>query len=170
MNTRPTWDDTFIDLCFSIAKRSKDRSTKMGAVVVGPNKEPRSMGYNGFPRNCNDDIEERHLRPKKYLFSAHSEQNCIFNAARVGVKLEGCIMYIGGPPCADCARAIIQVGILEVVCASTIAPRRWRDSCDASLEMLTEAGIMVRLPNSPDRITCWQYPNQDGWGDDRNRP
>jgi dCMP deaminase len=166
---RPTWDDTFIDLCYTIAERSKDRSTRVGCVIVGPHKEPRSMGYNGMPRSIQDDVDERHERPMKYLYMEHGERNAIYNAARMGTSLDGCSLYVLGPPCADCARAIIQSGIIEVICASKLAPSNHEANCEASLQMLHEAGIAVRLPNSIEAIEEWDYVNTDGWGDQRCR-
>ena len=75
-------DDRFMNLAY-VAEWSKDRSTKVGCVVIGPDREVRSMGYNGFPRGINDEIERRHARPDKY--TEHAERNAIYNAARVGV-------------------------------------------------------------------------------------
>lgn len=170
MNKKPSWDDTFIDLCLTISKRSKDQSTRVGCVIVGPNKEPRAMGYNGIPRNCNDDLPHRHIRPHKYFYMEHGERNAIYNAARSGVSIDGCSLYVLGPPCADCARAIIQSGIKEVICASLKAPINYKENCEASLEMLLEAGILVRLPNTHFGIDKWEFANETGWGDERSRP
>src|SRR3972149_4666305 len=104
------WPEFFFALAALAAKKSKDRSTKIGAVVVGPDNEVRSLGYNGFPRGINDDVEERHRRPAKYLWSEHAERNAIYNAVRAGICLRGCTMYVHSHPCVDCARAIIQSG------------------------------------------------------------
>jgi dCMP deaminase len=168
--TKPSWDDTFIELCYTIAERSKDRSTKVGCVIVGPNRELRSMGYNGMPRDVDDDVERRHQRPQKYLYMEHGERNAIYNAARMGTSLDGCSLYVLGPPCARCTRAIIQSGIKEVICASPLAPSSHEENCEASMEMLKEAEIMVRLPNSEEEIESWEYINASGWGDLRCRP
>ena len=147
---RPSWDDYFIGLCLKIAERSEDRSTKVGCIAVGPDKEIRSTGYNGFPRYVADS-EDRHQRPKKYFFFAHAEENAITQAARIGVSLKGCTLYVFAssgnlPPCATCARMIVQSGITRVVCGDGDVPDRWKDSIDASLEMMSEAGIeLVRI-------------------------
>lgn len=166
----PTWDETFIELCHTISKRSKDRSTRVGCVIIGPNKEVRTMGYNGMPRNIDDDVERRHHRPQKYFYMEHGERNAIYNAARMGTSLEGCSLYVLGPPCVDCARAIIQSGIIEVICASNLAPASHEERCEAAMEMFQEAGILIRLPNSDTPITGWDYTNETGWGDERSRP
>lgn len=153
MIRRPSWDDTFIEMCGVLAKRSKDQNTKIGCVIVGPNHEIRTVGYNCFPRGLKDDLQERQERPAKYAFFEHAERNAVYNAARVGHALEDCTCYIPGLPCADCARALIQCGIREVVCGSNVIPERWREGCEAALVMLEEAGVVIRLPNSAKRLT-----------------
>lgn len=144
------WDKRFMELARHISTWSKDRTTKIGAVLVGPNKEVRSTGFNGFPRKVNDDVEERHQRPTKYFFVEHAERNIIFHAARTGVTTEGCILYVAGrPPCADCARAIVQAGIMEVVVETLEHKSRpeidWEANTKAAMEMLQEAGVIVRV-------------------------
>jgi dCMP deaminase len=144
------WDKRFMSLARDIATWSKDRSTKIGAVLVGPNREIRTTGFNGFPRGVNDDVESRHQRPDKYFFTEHSERNIVYHAARNGISTEGCTIYVcGRPPCADCARAIIQSGIKEVVLETLEHKSRpeidWERNTKAAMEMLNEAGVKVRL-------------------------
>lgn len=110
----PKWAESFTALAELIASWSKDRSTQVGAVIVGPDLEIRSTGYNGFPRGVCDDVDERHGRPQKYLWTEHAERNAIYNAARFGVSLKGCMMFATCRPCARCARAIVQVGITTI--------------------------------------------------------
>jgi dCMP deaminase len=150
---RPSWDDTFIEICGVLAKRSKDENTKVGCVIVGPDHEIRSVGYNCFPRGLNDTLPERQQRPAKYTYFEHAERNAAYNAARIGVPLKGCICYIPGLPCADCARGLIQCGITEVVSGSNVIPERWRAGCEPALVMLEEAGVLIRLPNTTERLT-----------------
>jgi dCMP deaminase len=142
-----SWDKYFIDMARFVATKSKDRSTKVGCVIVGPDREIVSTGFNGFPRGIDDNVEERHERPAKYLWTEHSERNCIYNAARIGVSTRACSMYMESPPCADCARAIIQAGITTVV-VSTNNPFAnkpdWKESIDFAIKMLEEAGVMIR--------------------------
>lgn len=107
-----TWDDYFMTMVYFVASRSKDKRTHIGAVVVGPRKEVRSTGYNGFVRGLNDDVPERHEKEEKQHWFEHAERNAIYNAGR---SLEGCTIYTQGVPCMDCARAIVQSGIVEVV-------------------------------------------------------
>lgn len=138
------WDIYFLDLAKRTALQSKDRSTKLGAVVVGPDREVRATGYNGFPRGIDDEAPERHERPLKYRFTEHAERNAVFNAARVGVSLKGCVLYCAWPPCCDCARAIIQAGIVEVVVESMTVPDRWAEDMTHARVMLSEAGVRIR--------------------------
>lgn len=108
------WHARFLALAEHIAGWSKDPSTKVGCVIVGPDKEVRAQGYNGFPRGVYE-TPERLVRPTKYLFTEHAERNAIYNAARVGTTTAGCTAYSTLCPCMDCARAIIQSGITTVV-------------------------------------------------------
>ena len=137
------WDAFFFSLCDQIAKMSKDESTKLGCVIVGPDREIRATGFNSFPRGIDDGVSERQERPLKYKFIEHAERNAIYNAARVGVGLKGCVLYCQWHPCSDCARAIIQSGIVEVVMREAIEDR-WVDDMLAARAMLDEAGVARR--------------------------
>lgn len=138
-----TWDDLFIEICNVISKKSKDIYTKIGAVIKGTGNEVISLGFNGMPRGVNDDKTERQQRPTKYYWFEHAERNAIYNVARR--LLEGTTIYVQMYPCADCARAIIQVGIKEVVIPNTYLPERWTESCEVASEMFKEAGVKVRI-------------------------
>jgi dCMP deaminase len=114
----PDWDRYYLDICHAVAARSKDPNTQLGCVIVGPAHEIRSTGYNSFPRGIRDDVPERLVRPHKYLWIEHAERNAICNAARAGTATEGCTLYVEIMPCMDCARAIVQAGIIDVaICA-----------------------------------------------------
>src|ERR1700676_3831124 len=115
MRSIPTWDQYYLDICKTVAARSKDPNTQIGCVVVGPNHEIRSTGYNSFPRGIRDDVPERLVRPTKYLWIEHAERNAICNAARMGPATEGCTIYVEIMRCMYCARAIVQAGIVQVV-------------------------------------------------------
>ena len=147
---RESWDEYFMGLAAKAATRSKDRSTKVGAIAVGPDREVRTTAYNGFPRKVRDDIEARYERPLKYLYTAHGEENIVSTAARIGVSLKGCTVYIACvpeplPPCATCARMMINAGVVRVVYGRAEVPERWKEQCDAALEMLSEAGVEVMM-------------------------
>lgn len=133
------WDRKFMGLAKHIAGWSKDRSRRVGCVIVGPNNEVRSTGYNGFPRGINDADETRHARPAKYAWTEHAERNAIYNAARCGISTEGCTMYVPWYPCMDCARGIVQAGIRTLV---AIAPDEkdpiWGEQFRTVSEMFAE--------------------------------
>lgn len=140
------WDRRFIELAAHVATWSKDRSRKIGCVLVGPHRDVRAIGYNGFPRGVDDEIEARHERPAKYLWTEHAERNAIYNAARVGVPLAGCTAYMPWYPCMDCARAIVQCGIATVV----VVMPDWDDpkygaDFRAAQRLFDEAGIHSRF-------------------------
>jgi len=111
----PDWHTYYLAVCRSVALRSKDPSTQIGCIIVGPAHEIRSTGYNSFPRGINDTAPARLERPEKYLWIEHAERNAIYNAARAGTALQGCTIYVEVTPCMDCARAIVQAGIAQVI-------------------------------------------------------
>lgn len=136
----------FIDIAHAVAQLSKDRSTKVGAICIGPAGEIRAMGYNGMPRSCDDDIEARHERPEKYYWFEHAERNLVFNAARIGVPLEGCTLIVSGLyPCMDCARAIVQSGIREVITPPFPTDEKWADQARRSHQLFQECGVTVHI-------------------------
>jgi dCMP deaminase len=143
------WDVRFLRLALEVSTWSKDRSTQVGAVIVGEDRSPGPYGYNGFPRFIDDDKAERHSRPTKYDWTEHAERNAIYNAARMGVALKGSTIYVTHVPCADCARAIIQVGITRVVtdasCMEGGFAERWSDAAEITREMLAEANVPIEL-------------------------
>jgi len=141
------WDEYFFSICYVVDFRSKDKSTQIGSVIVGPDKEIRSTGYNSFPTGINDDIAARQVRPYKYFWFEHAERNAIYCAARSGTPLKGCTIYVPLMPCADCARAIIQAGIVEVVLTSLEIPEKWKswkESMECAKQMFKEAGVLIR--------------------------
>lgn len=147
------WDARYLGVADLVSSWSKDRSTRVGCVIVGEAGQALSTGYNGFPRGVDDDAGERHERPAKYLWTEHAERNAIYNAARTGVPLAGSVMYLSWFPCADCARAVIQAGIAAlVVRRMTREDTAWDVSLRVSEEMLGEAGVAVRWhePDSKD--------------------
>lgn len=149
MNDIPEWDEYFINIVKVCRTRSKDPNTKIGCVIVGPEggREIRSTGYNSFPRHIDDHNPKRLERPEKYKWIEHAERNAIYNAARCGIPLRGCTMYISQYPCTDCARAIIQSGICELVVSTAdeyFIKDRWSEDMDKAIEMLKEAGVTVR--------------------------
>ena len=144
------WHKRFMEVAELVSTWSKDPSTKVGAIVVGPDREIRSTGYNGLVRGVDDNKPERLERPTKYDFFEHAERNAVYNACLIGASLKGCVIYVTSMPCPDCARAIIQSGIKMVVTYKPefyeISPQNtWRDKLVFSEEMFKEAGIEYLL-------------------------
>jgi dCMP deaminase len=148
MPSVPDWDRYFLEICRVVATRSKDPSTKIGCVIVGPAREIRSTGYNSLPRHIRDDVPARFERPTKYLWIEHAERNAIYNAARCGTPLEGCTLYAEFTPCMDCGRAIVQAGIVEVVLDAERVKNYSSEYYDKHFEtvheLLTEGGVKLR--------------------------
>ncbi len=144
----PGWDEYYLQICTVVAVRSKDPNTKVGCVIVGPAHEIRSTGYNSFPRGIRDDVPERLERPTKYLWMEHAERNAICNAARAGTATEGCTLYTEIMPCMDCARAIVQAGIVEVVVSAARMAQYSSDLYDTHFgqveTLFAEAKVRVR--------------------------
>lgn len=139
-----SWDEYFMGVAALSSMRSKDPSTQVGACIVSPDNKILSMGYNGFPVGCSDDEfpwnredNEENTIENKYFYSTHSELNAILNYR--GGSLEGCKIYVTLFPCNECAKAIIQCGIKEIV--------YWDDkyadtpSVKASKRMLEATGV-----------------------------
>ena len=112
-----SWDDYFMSVALLSGKRSKDPSTQVGACIVNKNNIIESIGYNGLPKGCSDDEfpwdKEGDTLNTKYPFVVHAELNSILNAK--GKDLSGCKIYVALFPCNECAKAIIQSGISEVI-------------------------------------------------------
>ncbi len=136
------------------AKRSKDPNTQVGACIVNNKKRIMSVGYNGFPAGCDDDEYpwERtgDSYNTKYPYVCHAELNAILNAR--GANLEGCSIYVALFPCNECAKAIIQSGISEVVYLSDKYASD--EMTRASKRMFRSAGVRLRkLEMQRDSIT-----------------
>lgn len=143
------WNEYFAQITLLVASKSEDQSTKCGSIIVSPDNTIISTGYNGFPRGIKD-TPERQERPIKYKYFEHGERNCIYNAAREGARTKGCTMYITGVPCADCARAIIQSGIIKVVMLdgphrTEEFKARWKESTDFTLALFEEVGMEMEF-------------------------
>jgi len=136
------WIDRFMDLSKLVSSWSKDPSTQCG-VVITRGKFIVSVGFNGFPVGCDDSKIIYENRKRKYARVIHAEKNAILSAKQ---DLEGCIIYVYPfLPCSQCAAAIIQTGIKNVVTkkATQSLIERWGDSIQESLSMFDEAGVGV---------------------------
>ncbi|WP_420465565.1 deoxycytidylate deaminase [Panacagrimonas sp.] len=153
MSTR--WDNHFLGMALYHSRMSKDPSTQVGAVIVGPDREILSGGFNGFPRGIADTEDRLNDRDTKLKLVVHAEMNALLAAARTGMRLKGCTLYLaatddtglvwGGPPCTRCTVEIIQVGIGEIVSYPVKAvPSRWHEDLKMSRQLIEEAGIRYR--------------------------
>lgn len=140
------WDLRYLELCRFIAQWSKDPSTKVGAVIVRPDKTIASMGFNGFPKGVQDLEEHYTNRDFKYPRIVHAEANTIVHATE---SLGGYTIYVDPLlPCGTCAGLIIQSGIKEVISVTTAdleLRERWSEQNKVSLGMFKDAGIEVYL-------------------------
>ena len=110
-----SWDRYFLSIATTVAQKSKDPRTRIGAVIVGPeHREIRATGFNGFPSGVSETAE-RWERPEKHMRVVHAETNALISAARVGVPLYGCTLYTLCLPCLECTKLICQAGIRRVV-------------------------------------------------------
>jgi dCMP deaminase len=139
------WDEYFMGIALLSAKRSKDPSTQVGACIVdSKNNRIQSVGYNGFPFGCSDDEfpweRDGETLCTKYPYVVHAELNAILNNR--GISLEGSKIYTALFPCNECAKAIIQSGIKEIVYLSD----KYADTdiVRASRRMLEKAGVTLR--------------------------
>ena len=138
------WDEYFMGIAVLSSLRSKDPNTKVGACIVDKEHKVVSIGYNGMPRGV-DESKVSWNRGEgldsKYLYVCHAEFKAILNTIN-GAALEVCTLYVTLFPCNECAKAIIQTGIKEVV----FFDNKYKDTTgvQASLKMLELAGVKIR--------------------------
>ena len=137
-----SWDEYFMGVALLSGMRSKDPNTQVGCCIVSQDNKILSMGYNGLPTGCSDDSfpwtrEGDDPLETKYFYTVHSELNAILNYR--GGSLEGAKLYVSLFPCNECAKAIIQSGIKEVIYGSN----KYEDtpSVKASMRMFDAAGV-----------------------------
>lgn len=139
-----SWDEYFMGVALLSAMRSKDPNTQVGACIVNDDNRIVSVGYNGFPRGCSDEVfpwerQADNQNDTKYPFVCHAELNAILNSNGIGVK--GSRIYVALFPCNECAKAIIQAGIKEIIYISD----KYADTDNnrASRRMLAAAGVKL---------------------------
>ncbi len=141
------WDEYFMGVALLAARRSKDPNTQVGACIVNRDRRIISTGYNGFPRGLSDDefpwerrAPGRAEADTKYPYVCHAELNAILN--QPGTSLVDCSIYVALFPCNECAKAIIQSGISEVVYLSDKYAEE--EMTRVSKHMLNAAGVKCR--------------------------
>ena len=155
-----SWDEYFMGIAMLAAKRSKDPSTQVGACIVSKDNIIISTGYNGMPKGCSDDEFPwgREGADTKYPYVVHAELNAVLNAN--GRDLRGSKLYVALFPCNECAKAIIQSGVKEVVYLSD----KYKDTMEniASKRMLTAAGVkFTRLDSELKDLTISFVPEEE---------
>lgn len=145
------WNQHFLGLALKHAELSKDPEKKVGAIIVGPDKEIISLGFNGLPRGILDTDARLNDKEFKRTLIVHAELNAVLAVARIGgAGLLGKTMYIatqddggvwGGPPCTRCAVEVIQAGIAYIISYPMKPNSSWAADLDQSLNLLQEAGI-----------------------------
>ena len=145
-----SWDQTWMEICQVIAKRSKDPKRKIGALIVNEDNRIISIGYNGMPKTKegidNDKVYPwtkvgKSIEDTKYAYVVHAELNAILNAASNGQSVKGCTLYVTYNCCNECCKAIIQSGIKKVVYMYS----KDKAIYNIGREMLNNAGIEVQL-------------------------
>ena len=141
------WHKYFLNMAQFVSTKSKDESTKVGAVIVAADHSVLSTGYNGLPRGVEYN-DYKQGRPQKYKYFEHAERNAIYNAARNGTHLLGSTIYLnwGPAPCTDCTRGIIQSGIQQIVVPNRPFGGRgnhWEIDLGVAKGILDEAGVSV---------------------------
>lgn len=139
-----SWDEYFMGVALLSAHRSKDPNTQVGACIVNNKNKIVGAGYNGLPRGCDDNDfpwqKQGDFLDTKYAYICHAELNAILN--NIGMDLSGCKIYTVLFPCNECAKAIIQAGITEVVYLSN--KYAGTDATEASQLMLKRASVICR--------------------------
>lgn len=139
-----SWDQYFMGIALLSAQRSKDNHTQVGACIVDEDNKILSVGYNGMPAGCDDDDmpweREGECLNTKYAYVCHAELNAILNYN--GASLKGAKLYVTLFPCNECAKAIIQKGISEIVYLSDKYAES--DATKASKRMFDTVGIRYR--------------------------
>lgn len=160
-NTRPTWDQYFMEIANTVATRATCDRGRSGCVIAR-DKQILVTGYVGSPRGLPHCDEVGHLMKKVYhedgritqhcMRTVHAEQNAICQAARLGIPLQGATIYCRMTPCRTCAMLIINCGISRVVCE-----RKYHDSQESE-EMFRLSGLTLEYVYNE----VQEYKNQQG--------
>lgn len=141
------WDRRFLEAAKCISNWSPDPSSKIGAVAINDQNLPLAWGWNAFPRKMVSLTEAEVDKETKYKYVIHAEANTVYNCTRNNISLLNAKLYVYGiPPCIDCAKAIIQVGIKQVFSlVRRETSSKWMDSYQDSVKLFQEVGIESRI-------------------------
>jgi len=145
MNSRPSYDEYFMEMAYVVSKRSTCLRRKVGAILV-KNKHILSTGYNGAPKGIRHCSEEGCIRQDLDIPSGerhelcrglHAEQNAIIQAAVFGVSIDKSVLYCTNTPCVVCVKMLINAGVNEIIFAGDYPD-------DLAKKMLHESNIKIR--------------------------
>ena len=137
------WNKRFMDVSRLVASWSKDKKKKVGAIIV-KNNRIIGTGFNGFVKGALDNDESKHQKPKKNFHVIHAETNSIYNCAEAGVSTKGATIFVTWHPCSSCVNAIIQSGIIKLICPEPdFTNKSYADSFKEAQEILKDAKVEV---------------------------
>lgn len=148
INKRPTWDNTFMTMAYTIAKRSHDSQTQHGCIIV-KDKKILGAGYNGFVHGI-DDLMLPNTRPGKYQWMIHSEINALLNCEHRPI---GATVYVTGHPCLHCYQCMYQAGISTIIYDS----RPERNAVMINEEMMTDIKLFEHLISGKIKKVAYEY-------------
>lgn len=151
------WDDVFMRIAYDISKRSKDQSFQAGCVIVDRNNRVLGLGFNGPPPQIDDGSVPWLLRPDKYAYILHSEENALLAALEGDARerLVGGTLYVNGRPCSGCVLRMIRAGVGRCVYAEAGPQARM---CDDTDWKVVEAIIGRLKPGHPFRLVPYRGP------------
>ena len=150
-----SWDSYFAEIAKTVARKSKDPRCRVGCVVTLPPPDNLivSTGFNGLPREVLDSQTLLADTSEKLIWVCHAEANAILNAARSGVRIKGCSLFVTKFPCFNCCQMIVQSGIAAIY---TLDSKYWDEDPDhqdddhrRKRSLLAQAGIKITAPNHP---------------------
>jgi dCMP deaminase len=146
------WDVYFLSIAETVARKSKDPRCQVGAVIVSADNVLLSTGFNGLARGVVDSERILDDADEKLKWICHAEMNAILNAARTGVAVAGCSIYVNKFPCLACCNAILQAGIARVY---THDKKFWGDdpfdpTHDRKRATLKQSRLKVHAPFHPE--------------------
>jgi dCMP deaminase len=135
------WPERMFRLASEVASWSKDPGYKVGCVITDPQHRILGIGYNGFPRECEDDESVLNDRPRKIFRTVHAEANALLNSHG---NLNWSKVYTTHFTCASCAGLLIQAGVAEIHAYDyDLENERWLASWLEAERMFQEAGVRV---------------------------
>jgi dCMP deaminase len=145
MQTRPSYDEYFMEMAHVVAKRSTCLRRTVGAILV-KEKHILSTGYNGAPKGLRHCSETGCLREDQNIPSGqrhelcrglHAEQNAIIQAAVFGVSIKGSVLYCTNTPCVVCVKMLINAGVTEIIYSGEYPD-------DLAKQMMSESNLKIK--------------------------